>query len=410
VLLAVTVALAQVGGSYLSSSWRTSSAHPGIWTYVVLIAGAASLVFRRRYPVSVLAFALVTTFAAGALTRHAGFVWLTLIVAFFNTVLARRRAAAIVSLAIGYSAAVLLPWLDGSAKWPSAGAALGLAAFLLFLLSVAELFRMRDQRALAIARGRAEETRRQAGEERMRMARELHDLVAHNISVINVQANTALHLMDRQPERARMALSTINEVSKQALVELRSVLGVLRQVDESLPRAPAPSLERIGELIDRAGDSGLTVRLDVAGTPTALPANVDLAAYRIVQEALTNCAKHADGSRATVRVTFAVGEVALQVSDDGPAQQLGPQATEPTRVSGGNGLAGMRERAHAVGGTLLAGRRPEGGFQVRAWLPFGASPDADAGTVAEARTSAEAGVVADTSPNLNGVHVNGEPS
>jgi signal transduction histidine kinase len=358
----------------------------------------------------VLAFALVTTFAAGALTRHAGFVWLTLIVAFFNTVLARRRAAAIVSLAIGYSAAVLLPWLEGSAKWPSAGAALGLAAFLLFLLSVAELFRMRDQRALAIARGRAEETRRQAGEERMRMARELHDLVAHNISVINVQANTALHLMDRQPERARMALSTINEVSKQALVELRSVLGVLRQVDEGLPRAPAPSLERIGELIDRAGDCGLTVRLDVAGTPTALPANVDLAAYRIVQEALTNCAKHADGSRATVRVTFAVGEVALQVSDDGPAQQLGPQATEPTRVSGGNGLAGMRERAHAVGGTLLAGRRPEGGFQVRAWLPFGASPDADAGTVAEARTSAEAGVVADTSPNLNGVHVNGEPS
>jgi signal transduction histidine kinase len=409
VLLAVTVALAQVGGSYLSS-WHTPSTHPGIWAYVVLVAGAASLVFRRRYPVGVLAFALVTTFGAGALTRHTGFVWLTLIVAFFNTVLARRRAAAIVSLAIGYSAAVLLPWLEGSAKWPSAGAALGLAAFLLFLLSVAELFRMRDQRALAIARGRAEETRRQAGEERMRMARELHDLVAHNISVINVQANTALHLMDRQPERARMALSTINEVSKQALVELRSVLGVLRQVDEGLPRAPAPSLERIGELIDRAGDSGLTVRLDVAGTPTALPANVDLAAYRIVQEALTNCAKHADGSRATVRVTFAVGEVALQVSDDGPAQQLGPQATEPTRVSGGNGLAGMRERAHAVGGTLLAGRRPEGGFQVRAWLPFGASPDADAGTVAEARTSAEAGVVADTSPNLNGVHVNGEPS
>jgi signal transduction histidine kinase len=423
VLLAVTVALAQVGGSYLSS-WHTPSTHPGIWAYVVLVAGAASLVFRRRYPVGVLAFALVTTFGAGALTRHTGFVWLTLIVAFFNTVLARRRAAAIVSLAIGYSAAVLLPWLDGSAKWPSAGAALGLAAFLLFLLSVAELFRMRDQRALAIARGRAEETRRQAGEERMRMARELHDLVAHNISVINVQANTALHLMDRQPERARMALSTINEVSKQALVELRSVLGVLRQVDEGLPRAPAPSLERIGELIDRAGDSGLTVRLDVAGTPTALPANVDLAAYRIVQEALTNCAKHADGSRATVRVTFAVGEVALQVSDDGPAQQSWPrttepepratepgtQATEPTRVSGGNGLAGMRERAHAVGGTLLAGRRPEGGFQVRAWLPFGASQDADAGTVAEARTSAEAGVVADTSPNLNGVHVNGEPS
>jgi signal transduction histidine kinase len=256
----------------------------------------------------------------------------------------------------------------------------------------------------------------------MRMARELHDLVAHNISVINVQANTALHLMDRQPDRARMALSTINEVSKQALVELRSVLGVLRQVDEDLPRAPAPSLERIGELIDRSGDFGLTVRLDVAGTPTALPANVDLAAYRIVQEALTNCAKHAGGSRATVRVTFAVGEVALQVSDDGPAQQPwpratetgpratgpGPRAAEPTQVSGGNGLAGMRERAHAVGGTLLAGRRPEGGFQVRAWLPFGASPNADAGTVAEARTTGAAGAATEASPGVNGQHVTGQ--
>jgi signal transduction histidine kinase len=424
VLLALTVAAAQVGGSYLSSSWHTPVQHPGIWTYIVLVTGATSLVLRRRYPVGVLAFVLATTFAAGAMMSHGGPVWFALIVAFFNAVLARRRAAAIASLAIGYAASMFLPWLAAPGKWPSAGFAMGLAAFLLLLLSVAELVRMREQRAVAVAGGRAEETRRQAGEERMRMARELHDLVAHNISVINVQANTALHLMDRQPDRARTALSTINEVSKQALVELRSVLGVLRQVDEDLPRAPAPSLERIGELIDRAGDCGLTVRLEVAGTLAALPANVDLAAYRIVQEALTNCAKHAGGSRATVRVTFAVSEVALQVSDDGPAQQpeprasepgpratgLGPHTTEPARVSGGNGLAGMRERAHAVGGTLLAGRRPEGGFQVRAWLPFGTSPDAEAGTVAEARTTADAGAAAEASPSLNGEHVTGEAS
>jgi signal transduction histidine kinase len=206
------------------------------------------------------------------------------------------------------------------------------------------------------------------------MARDLHDVVAHNIAVINVQANTALHLMDRQPERARTALSTINDVSKQALVELRSVLGVLRDVDSGggAPRAPAPGLARLGDLVDHANAAGLTVRVEDDGAAAQLPADVDLSAYRIIQEALTNAARHSGGTRATVRLGYAGHGLELEVDDDGPpaARSPSPSAGGTGNGGSGNGIAGMTERASALGGTLNAGPRPGGGFQVRAWLPF----------------------------------------
>ena len=232
---------------------------------MLLAVGGLSLIVRRRYPVAVLAVTLVTALWAGE--QNAAVVWLALIVAFFTAVLARKRAAAVASLVIGYVASVWPPWLIGQPGHATVGFALGLAAGLMVLLSVAEVIRIRNQRAAAVKRGREEEQRRRASEERMRMARDLHDVVAHNISVINVQANTALHLMDRQPERARSALVTINDVSKQALVELRSVLGVLRDVDESAPRAPAPGLARLGDLVDHAAAAGLTVRTEQDGPP-----------------------------------------------------------------------------------------------------------------------------------------------
>ena len=195
------------------------------------------------------------------------------------------------------------------------------------------------------------------------MARDLHDVVAHNISVINVQANTALHLMDRQPERARSALTTINDVSKQALVELRSVLGVLRDVDESAPRAPSPGLARLGDLADSAAAAGLAVHVEEAERPAPLPADVDLAAYRIIQEALTNSARHSGGDQ---------GHGARRLWRWRPDRRGGrrrhsPAAAAQPRANGpGNGIAGMTERAKALGGTLQAGPRPEGGFGVRA--------------------------------------------
>ena len=366
--IAAVVTAAQVGGALATWHHDGGTAHDGgaarPLAYVLLAVGGASLIARRRYPVGVLAVTLVTTLWASSESAHV--IYLALVVAFFSAVLARKRAAAIASLVIGYAASVW-PWLIGQSGHPSAAFALGLAAGLIFLLSAAELIRIRSQRATALQRGREEELRRRASEERMRMARDLHDVVAHNISVINVQANTALHLMDRQPDRARSALATINDVSKQALVELRSVLGVLRDVDESAPRSPSPGLARLGDLVDSAAAAGLAVHVEEAERPAPLPADVDLVAYRIIQEALTNSARHSGGTKATVRVAYGDGALIVEVEDDGIPR---PAGRPSTRANGpGNGIAGMTERAKALGGTLQAGPRPEGGFGVRAWLP-----------------------------------------
>jgi signal transduction histidine kinase len=180
--------------------------------------------------------------------------------------------------------------------------------------------------------------------------------------------------MDRQPERARSALVTINDVSKQALVELRSVLGVLRDVDghDDAPRAPAPGLARLGDLVETAAAAGLTVRVQEDGQRAPLPADVDLTAYRLIQEALTNSARHSGGTTATVRLGFGDGGLRVEVDDDGTSRGAGQP---PVRTNGsGNGIAGMTERVAALGGALEAGPRPEGGFAVRAWLPARGRP------------------------------------
>jgi signal transduction histidine kinase len=370
VAIAATVTAIQVGVTHGSASWESDGGHPapGILTYVLLALGGASLIGRRRYPVAVLAVTLATALWAGAAAARTGVVWVALIVAFFNAVLQRKRAAAIASLVIGYVASMWPLWLVGQRGHPSLAAALWLAVLMFFMLSIAEIIRSRSQRTAALEQSRTEELRRRAGEERMRMARDLHDVVAHNISVINVQANTALHLMDRQPERARTALTNINEVSKQALVELRSVLGVLRDVDDIAPLAPSPGLARLGGLVSNAATAGLTVRILEEGQPVPLPADVDLAAYRIIQEALTNSARHSGSENATVRVAYGADALVVEVNDQGTLPLPG---RPPVQANGaGNGIIGMTERATALGGTLRTGRRPEGGFEVRAWLPM----------------------------------------
>jgi signal transduction histidine kinase len=378
VAIAAAVIVVDVCVSQGAAAWGHRPYHqasPGAAAYVLLAAGGAALIARRRYPVSVLLVTLVTAIWAEAL--GARMAWLAVIVAFFTAVLARRRAAAIASLLVGYVASVWPPWLIGQPGHATVAFVLGLAAGLTFLLIVAELVRIRSQRAAALARSREEELRRRASEERMRMVRDLHDVVAHNISVINVQANTALHLMDRQPERARSALVTINDVSKQALVELRSILGVLRDVDAdgaaSPPRAPARGLASLGDLVDHAAAAGLAVRVKEDGHRAALPADVDLTAYRIIQEALTNSARHSGGGRATVRLGYGADALRIEVDDDG---RPGPAGRFAAQANGsGHGIAGMTERAVALGGRVEAGPRPGGGFGVRAWLPLPGGDD-----------------------------------
>jgi signal transduction histidine kinase len=372
-----------------AASWRHAGAAPvtppGWPGYLLLAAAGLALVFRRRFPVAVLAVSLGATLLAGAISQ-AGMIWLALIVAFVNAVVAGERLAAIASLAIGYGAAFWPVWQVGRAGHASVPVALGVAAWLLVLLAAAEFVRFRRQHSAELARSRADQLRRQASEERMRIARDLHDVVAHNISVINVQASTALHLMDRQPERAREALIAINDVSKQALAELRSVLGVLRSADDLAPRAPSPGLGQLGDLLSAAGGAGLHTRLKLEGDVRQLPASVDLAAYRIVQEALTNTSRHSATGTADVLVCYQDDGVLVQVDDAGPARSPGaphpgappPGAPPPGAPRAGNGITGMTERAHALGGRLSAGKRADGGFRVAAWLPS-ARPPAAAG-------------------------------
>lgn len=362
--IAAVVTAVSLAGSHAAATWHPHHQPVTLAGYLLVTAGGASLLVRRRYPAIVLGVTLTAALLASSWVGHASFVWLPLIVAFFTAVHARRRAAAIASLLIGYIASCWPPWLIGTSGHVTVTSALSLLCGLVVLLSAAELMRAAGQRRLAAERIRQQELLRQASEERMRIARDLHDVVAHNISVINVQASTALHLVDRQPERAREALSTINDVSKQALAELRSVLGILRGDGESAPRAPTPGLDRLGALADTMSAAGLKVEVETQGSQVPLPASVDLAAYRIITEALTNSARHSGGARAFVRVRYRDDEVEIEVCDEG-----GPSASGASGAGTGSGIAGMTDRARALGGSLEAGPRPEGGFRVAAVLP-----------------------------------------
>jgi signal transduction histidine kinase len=366
--IAVAVAVIEIGGSYaITTAHPVQNAVAAPVGYGLLAAGSLALVGRRRYPVAVLGFVLAMALTGAALGVRT--TYLALIIAFFTVVLARKRAAAIASLIIGYLGSILPGLIRGTG--PTLAVALGLLAWLLVLLSAAELLRARRQRAAQLERAREDELRHRATQERLAIARDLHDVLAHNISVINVQANTALHLMDRQPERAREALTAIHDVSKQALTELRSVLGVLR-TGEQAPLAPGPGIDDLGDLVLRASSTGLRAELSYQGDPRPVPAEAGVAAYRIVQEALTNAARHAAGSTARVTVNYRRDALTVRIEDDGPVTNSRPARSPQAESGSGSGLTGMRERAQALGGSLEAGPRPAGGFGVLAVLPLGA--------------------------------------
>jgi signal transduction histidine kinase len=199
-------------------------------------------------------------------------------------------------------------------------------------------------------------------EERGRIARELHDVVAHGVSVIAIQADAAEAALDRDPELARTPLRTIRASAKEALEEMRRLLDVLREDGDGGELLPQPGLGLLGELVEHARGAGVDVTLAVDGEPRPLAPGLDLSAYRIVQEGLTNVRKHAAGAPARVSVTWAPRELALEVRDAGPGRG--------TNGTGGHGLVGMRERVRMHGGELQAGPAPDGGFTVRARLPI----------------------------------------
>jgi signal transduction histidine kinase len=213
---------------------------------------------------------------------------------------------------------------------------------------------------------RAEDERRAIAVERTRIARELHDVLAHNLSVMVVQASAARRIVDRNPEQAVEVARLIERTGREALAEIRHLFGTVRRGEGEALSGP-PSLARLDELAAGARAAGLHVELRVAGDRVELPAGIDLTAYRIVQEALTNTLKHAGGGHATVTVAYEPNEVVLTVEDDGEAPREGEDGLAD--AGGGHGLVGMRERAALYGGLVQAGRRRGGGFAVRARLP-----------------------------------------
>ena len=230
-----------------------------------------------------------------------------------------------------------------------------------FLAGVA--IRIRRERERLLARERDERARAAVAEERTRIAGELHDVVAHAVSVIVVQARGGRKRLAADPEAARGAFDTIEATGQQALAEMRRLLGALRADDEEPALQPQPSLHRLDALAAAVTEAGLPVEVHVEGEPPELPPGVDVSAYRIVQEALTNALRHAGPARAVVRVRYGEGEVGIEVADDG-------RGATSANGDGGHGLVGIRERVHVYGGEFEAGDRPEGGWAVRATLPF----------------------------------------
>ncbi|MEV4107818.1 sensor histidine kinase [Nonomuraea sp. NPDC049695] len=224
-----------------------------------------------------------------------------------------------------------------------------------------------EQRAVEAERTREEVARRRAGEERLRIARELHDSLTHSISIIKVQAGVAVHLARKRGEEVPGALLAIQEASGDAMRELRATLEVLRDSDAQEGEGDetrASGLDRLDDLVERARSTGLPATVTISGVRRELPPDVDRAAYRIVQEALTNVSRHSGGAAASVRIDYGGEELVVQVDDDGQARRDAPPVP-------GVGLLGMRERVTALGGRLLTEPRPEGGFTVRAELPLG---------------------------------------
>ncbi|NRQ36590.1 sensor histidine kinase [Nonomuraea sp. NN258] len=326
------------------------------WAYVLLLVGPLMIALHPRFPktTAIVAFLATYVFIWGGYPY--GGVFISPIVMLFWLVLERLRALAWTLALVSAGAFVLYAW---STSQPQRGLFhdMAVTSFILLFTIAAELARIARERRAQQQRAAVEESRRQASEERLTMAQELHDVLAHNISLIHVQASTALHLMDDNPEQARTALATIKSASKEVLGEMRSVLNVLR---EGAPRSPTAGLDRLDDLVQRCG---VPVTLERTGA-RPLPPQVERAAYRIVQESLTNAARHAPGSQVSVHLEYGPHELHIRVADTG--------ATRPAPLSdegSGNGIPGMRERASALGGTLLAG--PTGtGFEVEARLPL----------------------------------------
>ncbi|MBC7304075.1 MAG: sensor histidine kinase [Nocardia sp.] len=412
----MVVAVIQLAGSSGANSHQTGVRSLDAFAYLLLLAGPIALGFRRVLPEPALLVAFVATVTYVLSDYGYGPIFLSLIIAFLSAAIHRSRWRTYPVVAVGYLLMVWpLPALLG--RHSDAWQAFGLLAWVGVLVGIAE--GVRQRRAVVLARAqRAEATRRDdqaqqaraASEERLAIARELHDVLAHSLSLINVQSSVALELFDRKPQQAAAALATIKTTSKEALTEVHTLLHAIRsgatvapEYPESTgsepdspalatrsepprpaPRAPAPTLEDLDTLLERTRATGLEVDTKIIGMPKKLPSVIDVAAARIIQESLTNVVRHAPGATALIALRYTPESIDITVDN-----------TRPTRTAartgiGGNGIIGMRERAHALGGALTAGPRPSGGFRVAARLPARPAALSSSDVRAEASNGREA--------------------
>jgi signal transduction histidine kinase len=368
-LVVVLAGVVVIFGSRQAASFQVGARTLDLGAYALMAAAVGSLAARRRWPLATLAVTVALSVVYLAAGYPLGPFFVAPAIAMYSLAVQWPVRASLAALTVsfvvvlaGHSSEYLgLGWgellvrVAGNAPWA--------AGWLGVPWAVGTLVRFGREQAM---REREEEARRRAYEERLRVARDVHDVVGHGLAVINMQAGIALHVIGKRPDQAEAALEAIKTTSKDALDELRVTLAVFRQPDDAgAPRRPTPGLDQLESLTTDMADSGLPVKLLVSGERARLAGAVDLAAYRIVQESLTNTLRHAGHATATVRVTYEADTLDLEITDDGRGHD--PHGNG----QGGHGITGMRERAAAVGGTFEAGPGEAGGFRVHARLPSG---------------------------------------
>ncbi len=338
----------------------------GQWSSPAVLLMTLPLAWRRRQPLAVF---LAIAAAAVGVFQQAPYAGLTavMIAAYSVGTYSRHR---LLSLGVIIATATVIATVF-HAGWPPLPDASAPYVIALSMWLVGNAIRSRQLRADAFAdratrleREREQATREAVAAEHARIARELHDVVAHSVGVMVVQAGAARHILSKSPQQADEALRAVESSGREAMAELRHLLGLLNQDDDQVALAPQPGLDQLDSLVRRVGEAGLPVTLHVEGRTRPLPPGLDLAAYRVVQEALTNALKYAGLARTDVILDYREDELKIEVLDDGPGRSAA------AGTGAGHGLVGMRERLALYGGTLEAGPRLERGYAVRAWLPL----------------------------------------